>query len=1668
MSEPTPPSPASSDRNLLFGILALQMDFVTRDQLVAAMHAWVLDKAEPLGQILLEQGALSDADRAALDALVDRHLARHGGNPKHSLASVGAAGPVRDELRRLADPDLDASLAHIGVAPAPPGLDGAGPGPSTVDHVGDDDAPLCCPARYRVLRPHAKGGLGEVFVAEDRELHREVALKEIQKPHAHDPHSRSRFLLEAEVNGRLEHPGVVPVYSLGSYRDGRPFYAMRLIRGESLKEAIQRFHAADVPRWDPGERGLALRQLLGQFVAVCNVVAYAHSRGVLHRDIKPANVMLGKFGETLVVDWGLAKVVGRPEGEAAGEEATLRPSSGDSQATVAGTAIGTPAYMSPEQATGRLDLIGPASDIYSLGATLYALLTGQAPFRGNDQGELLRCVSRGEWVPPGRVKKGVPAALDAVCRKAMALRPQDRYATAQALAADVEHWLADEPVTAYREPLRRRLGRWRRRHPGLAAAAAVLLLAVAGFGAWFKLERDAVKRDVVAALTEVGRAQDQGKWAEARASLERARGRLADGGPDELRRRVRQAAADLEMVAELEELRLRPLKDEEEPLRTAGTDAAYAAVFLRYGVEATTADLREAAARIAASAIREQLVVALDHWASVKPPGDVGGRARLLSLARLADTDEWRQRLRDPAVCQDRRALRLLAEAPGATAQPPTTALILANHLRRAVDWAGAGEVLRRAQQHQPGDFWLNYQLGAFLEFEGPALKDRARGNEALGFYRAAVAARPQSPAPHVALGQALWRRGRAGEAEAAFREALKRNAGYPEAHEALARFLEGRGRKAEAEAAYREALKRKADDAEAHYAFARFLERQGRKAEAEASFHQAVRLKPDSSLAHEALARFLEGQGRKAEAEAAFHQAVRVWPDGLSARAALARFLERQGRSEETEAAYREAVRRHPDSPRGHQGLARFLESRGRTEAAEAGYREATRIRPDDPQAHVVLSCFLARQGRGDEAVGAFRAALRISPDDPQGHSNLGLLLWRQGRPREAEAAFREAARLGADDPWTQYDLGNFLDRQERASDAAAAFRRAVRLTLGPRQPSRFTLPATKVPSVGRLLEGQGRKQEAEAAYRSATRLRPHDPWAHADLGRFLARQGRGEEASAAYRQAAKFRPDDPQVHHDLARSLEKQGRSEEAEAAYREAARLGPDDSQTQSALARFLVKQGREAEAAALPREAVRLRPDGPRAQISLGAALAKEGRRKEAEAAFREAVRLGPDDPSTHRHLADFLAREGRAKEAEAAYREAVRLRPGDRFAQYTLGLFLERQGRAKDAEAIYREVIQLRPDDPLAHTALGTALSGQGRRKEAEAAFREAVRLGPDNPLLHERLADFLAREGRRKEASASYRDAARLRPDDPRAQINLGAALAKEGRRKEAEASYREAVRVGPGDPFAHHALARFLEAQGQWQDAEASFHQAVTLNDNYPEAHVNLGLLLQRQGRFTEALAALKRGHELGSKAARWPHASAQWVRQAEALVALDHKLPALLKGEAEPDSAAERIALAQLCLQYKRLYRTSARFYADAFAVQRQLADDPTIPHRYNAACAAALAAAGKGADAPKLTAEERTRLRQQALDWLRAGLTAWAKQADKGTPAARAAVQKTLHHWLADADLAGVRDPAALGKLPEAERTAWERLWADVQGVLGKAGGNGSKGSKGVPGE
>jgi serine/threonine-protein kinase len=451
-----------ADRDLLFGLLAFQNNFIDRDALLGAFAAWVADKSRPLDRFLLDRGALTASRHALLTGLVDEHLKLHGDDPRRSLAALSSIGSARRDLEAIPDDDLHASLAHVSVARR----DGDDSYGTRYTAAGE---PTSTGGRFRVLRFHAKGGLGQVSIALDQELDREIALKEIQDRYADHPESRARFRLEAEITGGLEHPGIIPVYALGADPAGRPFYAMRFIKGDNLHEALRRFHAADAPGRDSGERRIAFRKILSRFVDACNAVAYAHSRGILHRDLKPSNVMLGPYGETLVVDWGLAKLIDRPA-EAEGDDRPLRPAAArETGETVAGSRVGTIGYMSPEQAEGRLNELGPATDVYSLGATLYHVLAGRPAFEGRDDAEVMARVSRGEFHPPRKANPKVPPALQAICLKAMARLPGDRYPTPRELAEDIEHWLADEPVTANPEWLPSRANRWLRRHPAVRA-----------------------------------------------------------------------------------------------------------------------------------------------------------------------------------------------------------------------------------------------------------------------------------------------------------------------------------------------------------------------------------------------------------------------------------------------------------------------------------------------------------------------------------------------------------------------------------------------------------------------------------------------------------------------------------------------------------------------------------------------------------------------------------------------------------------------------------------------------------------------------------------------------------------------------------------------------------------------------------------------------------------------------------------------------------------------------------------------------------------------------------------------------------------------------------------------------------------------------------------------
>ncbi len=407
-----------------------------------------------------------------------------------------------------------------------------------------------------------------------------MALKEILPDKASDTDKRARFVHEAEITGNLEHPGIVPVYGLGRYQDGRPFYAMRFIKGDSLREAIQRFHKSQDSRSQSATHRMELRKLIQRFIDICDAVEYAHSRGVLHRDLKPGNIMLGKYGETLVVDWGLAKTVGSDVTHSLDEEPSIHPSEeSDSAPTQMGAAVGTPAYMSPEQAVGRLDLLGPATDVFGLGATLYCLLTGRPPYDVKST-DIMRQLEEATFVRPRALKPGIPRPLEAVCLHAMAREPNDRYQSPGEMSEELQRWLADEPVRAWREPIRVRLRRWVVNHlPIVAAMATTVILLVAigtAAGVYRWRQREAQHQQIQMLVENATAAVGEDDWLQASRLFGQAAGIASrDPSHSELRRKVEawSAQADqhslfLRLASESLSEGVHALRDERKPDQT--------------------------------------------------------------------------------------------------------------------------------------------------------------------------------------------------------------------------------------------------------------------------------------------------------------------------------------------------------------------------------------------------------------------------------------------------------------------------------------------------------------------------------------------------------------------------------------------------------------------------------------------------------------------------------------------------------------------------------------------------------------------------------------------------------------------------------------------------------------------------------------------------------------------------------------------------------------------------------------------------------------------------------------------------------------------------------------------------------------------------------------------
>jgi tetratricopeptide (TPR) repeat protein len=531
----------------------------------------------------------------------------------------------------------------------------------------------------------------------------------------------------------------------------------------------------------------------------------------------------------------------------------------------------------------------------------------------------------------------------------------------------------------------------------------------------------------------------------------------------------------------------------------------------------------------------------------------------------------------------------------------------------------------------------------------------------------------------------------------------------------------------------------------------------------------------------------------------------------------------------------------------------------------------------------------------------------------------------------------------------------------------------------------------------------------DARGLLRQAWQRHPDDFWLALHLFNVLNKQKEYAEAAGYCRAALALRPTSS-LHHDLALILDSQGKWEEAIQELRLAIQLDPK-LPVHYTLGKVLNQQGKHEEALQELRLALEQDPKGAWPHNLLGMVLDAQGEREEAIEEYRLAIQLDPKYAHPHLNLGNVLYTQGKLEQAIQEYRHAIQLDPKDAAPHFDLGNVLYTQGKLAEAIQEYRDAIQLDSKSAGAHMHLGNVLRDQGKWEEALEEYRHAILLDPKSALPHYNLGHGWSLQGKREQAVQEYRHAIQLDPKLAAPHNGLGIVLGEQGKQEEAIQQFRLAIQLDPRDALPRSNLGFHLAAKGQFDEAIQQFQQAASLGN----------VVAREQAPRCERLRDLKR------------------------------RLPAVLDGKDRPQGAQEMLAFADLCYQpFLKNYAAAARFYSDAFTANAKLADDWTAQNRYNAACCAALAGCGQGSDAARLGDQEKARLRQQALDWLKTDLAHWSNLAQSSKPEDGALVRQLLQHWQEDSDLAGVRGDA-LAKLPQTERDAWKKLWADVEAVL-----------------
>ena len=631
--------------------------------------------------------------------------------------------------------------------------------------------------RLQLLGEIARGGMGAVLKGRDPAIGRDLAVKVLLDSHRDRPDLVRRFIEEAQISGQLQHPGIVPIYELGAFADCRPYFAMKLVKGRTLSSLL-------AERPDPSHE---LSRFLAIFESICQTMAYAHARGVIHRDLKPSNVMVGAFGEVQVMDWGLAKVLprgGSADDASAGmttdrETLIATAASGtDSDLSRAGSVLGTPSYMAPEQARGEIDRLDERADVFALGSILCEVLSGFPAFTGRSSGEIQRLAARGDLSPAlGRLDAcGADPELIALAKSYLSPEPDDRPRHAgtvstriAAYRSGVEDRLRRSEIARAAESARAEEAlktaaherRSRRLTVGLAASILGLGMLGGGGGFWLYEQHRARLSGVRTVLARIQTLHEQAKakgddpvqWREALAAADQSLASLGDltlSAPGRelvtlralIAKDEKQAERDKKLLADLAEVRRNRV-----PQESYDPDRKYAEAFRNYGLDLTTIPIDEANARLSSlpQNYRIEMVQFLDDWVSVLMDGD---SSRILALARRLDPDPERNKLRTLLEHPKRKdtddALRAMAKNAHVAEFGPSTSLLLASELLKIGDSAGAIAVLRTTVIRHPGDFWANFTLALTLGYKNPRTTEQPyQPIESIRYYSVARALRP-------------------------------------------------------------------------------------------------------------------------------------------------------------------------------------------------------------------------------------------------------------------------------------------------------------------------------------------------------------------------------------------------------------------------------------------------------------------------------------------------------------------------------------------------------------------------------------------------------------------------------------------------------------------------------------------------------------------------------------------------------------------------------------------------------------------------------------------------------------------------------------------------------------------------------------------------------------